>query len=104
MAAVPGVYVPSFYEAEYDENGFKAIRRLTDKAPEKVTRRILEDLDAAPFVGDQLVPHMQIVHDRVALEVMRGCTRGCRFCQAGYIYRPVRECPWPCPVCVSTPF
>ena len=91
LAAIPGVYVPSFYEAEYDEHGFKAIHRLTDKAPEKVTRRVLDDLDKAPFVGRQLVPHMQIVHDRVALEVMRGCTRGCRFCQAGYIYRPVRE-------------
>ena len=91
LAAIPGVYVPSFYEAEYDENGFKALHRLTDHAPQKVTRRVLRNLDSAPFVGEQLVPHMQIVHDRVALEVMRGCTRGCRFCQAGYIYRPVRE-------------
>ena len=91
LCAIPGVYVPSFYEAEYDETGFKALHRRNDRAPEKVTRRILENLDKAPFVGQQLVPHMQIVHDRVALEVMRGCTRGCRFCQAGYIYRPVRE-------------
>ncbi len=83
--------MPGFYEAEYDEKGFKTIRPLTDKAPDTVKRRVLRNLDAAPFVGRQLVPHMQIVHDRVALEVMRGCTRGCRFCQAGYIYRPVRE-------------
>ena len=91
LAGIPGVYVPAFYEAEYDETGFKAIRRTNKLAPEKVTRRILRNLDTAPFVGSQMVPHMQIVHDRVALEVMRGCTRGCRFCQAGYIYRPVRE-------------
>ena len=60
LAAIPGVYVPGFYEAAYDESGFKAIHRLNGKAPEKVTRRILDDLDAAPFVGEQLVPHRPV--------------------------------------------
>lgn len=71
LTKIEGVYVP--------------------KLKNPVRRRIVRDLDKAPYVGRQLVPHMGIVHDRVAIEVMRGCTRGCRFCQAGYIYRPVRE-------------
>ena len=74
LSGIRGVYVPS---------------RKTDGT--RVVRRIVRDLDAAPFTGEPIVPYLGIVHDRVALEVMRGCTRGCRFCQAGYIYRPVRE-------------
>jgi radical SAM family uncharacterized protein len=75
IAAIPGVYVPELR----DESGAPAVRR------------IVKDLDAVPFTGRPVVPYLGIVHDRVALEVMRGCTRGCRFCQAGYIYRPLRE-------------
>lgn len=74
ISQIRGVYVPS--------------RKGKDT---KVVRRIVRDLDKTPFTGKPIVPYLGIVHDRVALEVMRGCTRGCRFCQAGYIYRPVRE-------------
>ncbi len=92
LSRIPGIYVPSLYEAEYGEDGnFKSLKKKRPDAPGKVERRIVRDLDKAPYTGRLVVPYMSIVHDRVALEVFRGCTRGCRFCQAGFIYRPIRE-------------
>lgn len=92
LGKIEGIYIPSFYEAVYEPSGlFAGLKKLEPGAPDKVTRRVVRDLDAAPYLGKPIVPYMSIVHDRVALEVFRGCTRGCRFCQAGFIYRPVRE-------------
>lgn len=85
LSSIEGVYVPSLYSES--ENGLVP----EEGVPQKVVRRIVKDLESAPFMGRPLVPYMQITHDRVSVEVMRGCTRGCRFCQAGYIYRPLRE-------------
>ena len=90
-ARIPGIYVPSLYEPAYDENGVLASLTPRDGAPERVAKRIMEDFDAAPFPADSLVPSTEIVHDRVGLELFRGCIRACRFCQAGHIYRPVRS-------------
>ena len=89
VSKIPGVYVPSFYRHEYNEDGtLRAIVPLNG-APEKVTKRIIEDLDNAYFPTEMIVPSTEIVHDRANLEVFRGCIRGCRFCQAGFCYRPV---------------
>ena len=91
VAKIPGVYVPSFYRHEYHEDGtLRAIVPLDD-APEKITKRIVEDLDGAFWPTKMIVPSTEIVHDRANLEVFRGCIRGCRFCQAGFSCRPVRK-------------
>ncbi|MCD8366745.1 MAG: TIGR03960 family B12-binding radical SAM protein [Clostridiales bacterium] len=87
---IPGVYVPSFYQVTYNEDGTLRSMTPTHGAPAKVTKRIIKDLDSAYYPTHTIVPSTEIVHDRVMLELFRGCVRGCRFCQAGYCYRPVR--------------
>ena len=92
LATVPGVYVPSLYRAEFDEGILTSITPLDD-APPVVEKRTVADLADWPYPKRQLVPLTEVVHDRLNVEVFRGCTRGCRFCQAGMITRPVRERP-----------
>ncbi len=92
IVEIEGVYVPRFYDVAYNEDGtIKSFTKNYDKAPDKVKKRIIDNFDNC-FVPDNIiVPFMEIVHDRIMLEIFRGCIRGCRFCQAGMIYRPVRE-------------
>ena len=90
VGKIPGVYVPSHYEHRYNDDGTLAAIVPLPGAPEKVTKRIVQDLDKAYYPVEPIVQSTEIVHDRQNLEVMRGCIRGCRFCQAGYTYRPVR--------------
>lgn len=92
IAKLEGVYVPSFYDVEYnDDNTVKSITPNNPNAKETVRKRIMKDFDKTYAPDTIIVPFGEVVHDRVMLEVMRGCLRGCRFCQAGYIYRPLRE-------------
>lgn len=91
LAQVRGVYVPRFFEPEYASNGKLRSMRPLRSGYERVEKRILKDLNTVPEQQTYVVPSVQIVHDRPSLEVMRGCVKGCRFCQAGYIYRPLRE-------------
>ncbi|MGQ9498045.1 MAG: TIGR03960 family B12-binding radical SAM protein [Desulfotomaculales bacterium] len=92
LAAVPGAYVPALYRVTYRNDGsIDSIIPVDKGVPYRVRRRLVQDLDAVPFPTRPVVPYLSPVHDRAVLEVFRGCTRGCRFCQAGMIYRPVRE-------------
>ena len=90
VGKIPGVYVPSHYEHKYNADGTLAAIVPLNGAPARVTKRIVQDLDKAWYPTEPIVQSTEIVHDRQNLEVMRGCIRGCRFCQAGYTYRPVR--------------
>ena len=91
IAHLNGVYIPEWYEAQYENNIYKGTFPINDKANEKVRRAIVKNLDQVYFPIKPVVPFVNAIHDRMMLEVLRGCTHGCRFCQAGIIYRPVRE-------------
>lgn len=92
VAKIESVYVPSFYEVEYNsDNTIKEMKAVVKEAPKKVKKRMIVDLDSMYSPEKMIVPLIETVHDRVSMEIFRGCTHGCRFCQAGMIYRPVRE-------------
>ena len=92
LAGIEGIYVPAFYEPTYHADGTLASFSPTDPAaPAVVRKRVVLDLDAAAYPEAFVVPYTEAIHDRIVLEIMRGCTKGCRFCQAGMLYRPVRE-------------
>lgn len=92
MAQMDGFYVPSFYQVQTDPKGrFQSVAPVDETAPEKIRARILDDLASDNYPTRPLVPLIEVTHDRFSVEIMRGCTRGCRFCNAGMVYRPVRE-------------
>ncbi len=95
LANIEGVYVPSFYTPEYNDaghlTGMSVRPEFAGIAKTKIRKRIVDDFESAYFPDKFVVPNVEVVHDRIMLEIFRGCIRGCRFCQAGFIYRPVRE-------------
>lgn len=90
-AKIKGIYVPGFYTFEYNNDGTIAKLNVEDDVPKVVQKRIIKDFDKVYYPDNFVVPFTEIVHDRASVEVLRGCIRGCRFCQAGFIYRPFRE-------------
>ncbi len=91
-AKIEGVYIPAFYDVEYNEDGtIKSFTPNVPEAPTKIKKRIIADLDKVSYPEKLVMPYVETVHDRIVLEVYRGCIRGCRFCQAGMVYRPIRE-------------
>lgn len=91
-AEIPGIYVPSFYDPEYNEDGtLKSSTPNNSHAKEKIRKQVVADMDSVGYIEKPLIPYIKVTQDRVVLEIQRGCIRGCRFCQAGDVYRPLRE-------------
>lgn len=91
-AKIEGIYIPAFYNVEYNEDGtINSYKKEFEYLPDKITKRRVRDLNNTFSLGKLIVPYIEIVHQRSVVEIFRGCTQGCRFCEAGYIYRPVRE-------------
>ena len=91
-AEIPGIYVPSFYDPEYNEDGtLKSFPPNNSHAKEKIRKQVVADMDSVGYIEKPLVPYIKVTQDRVVLEIQRGCIRGCRFCQAGNVCRPLRE-------------
>ena len=91
LLSVDGIYVPSFYKPLYLDKNFIGLQKLNANAKEIIYKRVVKDMNLVPSVERPIVPYLDIVHNRIMLELFRGCSRGCRFCQAGICYRPARE-------------